>query len=127
MLRFHPLVGAHRAGAADDAIAVTFTLPPGLRDDFRFRAGQHVALRREIGGREERRTYSIVNPEGDGTLTIGIRLQPGGRMSAELAQAAVPGARIDVMTPNGSFHADPAGRSRRFAAFAAGSGITPVL
>ena len=127
MLRFHPLVVAHRAEAADDAIAVTFTLPPELRDDFRFRAGQHVALRREIGGREERRTYSIVNPEGDGTLTIGIRLQAGGRMSAELAQAAVPGARIDVMTPNGSFHADPAGRSRRFAAFAAGSGITPVL
>ena len=127
MLRFHPLVVAHRAEIADDAISVTFTLPAGLREAFRFHAGQHVALRRVIGGREERRTYSIVNPEGAESLTIGIRLQAGGRMSAELARAAVPGERIEVMTPNGSFHADPAGGARRFAAFAAGSGITPVL
>jgi ring-1,2-phenylacetyl-CoA epoxidase subunit PaaE len=127
MLKFHPLVVARRAEAADDAIAVTFDLPPGMREAFRFRAGQHVAVRREIGGREERRTYSIVSPEGSESLTIGIRLQPGGRMSAELARSAVPGERVEVMTPNGSFHADAAGGARRFAAFAAGSGITPVL
>jgi ring-1,2-phenylacetyl-CoA epoxidase subunit PaaE len=127
MLKFHPLVVAWRAEAADDAIAVTFDLPAGLREEFRFRAGQHVAVRREIGGREERRTYSIVSPEGSESLTIGIRLQPGGRMSTELARSAVPGERIEVMTPNGSFHADAAGVARRFAAFAAGSGITPVL
>ena len=127
MLRFHSLAVARRAEAADDAIAVTFEVPPALREDFRFRAGQHVVIRREIGGREERRTYSIVNPEGAGTLTIGVRLQPGGRMSSELARAARPGERIEVMTPNGSFHAEPGGGPRRFAAFAAGSGITPVL
>jgi ring-1,2-phenylacetyl-CoA epoxidase subunit PaaE len=127
MLRFHTLTVVQRAAIADDAIAVTFALPPGLREAYRFHAGQHVVLRREIGGREERRTYSIVNPEGSDALTIGIRLQPGGRMSGELARAATPGARIDVMTPNGSFHADPSGGGRRLAAFAAGSGITPVL
>ncbi len=127
MLKFHPLVVTRRFDVADDAIGLCFALPEELRDEFRFRAGQHVVLRREVGGQEERRTYSIVNPEGAKSLTDGIRLQPGGRMSAELARAAVPGARIDVMTPNGSFHADPAGGSRRFAAFAAVSGITPVL
>src|SRR5687767_9431322 len=109
MLKFHPLVVARRAEAADDAIAVTFDLPAGLREEFRFRAGQHVAVRREIGGREERRTYSIVSPEGSESLTIGIRLHPGGRMSTELARSAVPGERFEVMTPNGSFHADAAG------------------
>ena len=127
MLKFHALTVARRTAAAEDAIALTFALPPGLRDAFRFHAGQHVVIRREIGGREERRTYSIVNPEGADALTIGLRLQPAGRMSAELARAATPGARIDVMTPNGSFHADPAGGAKRFAAFASGSGITPVL
>jgi ring-1,2-phenylacetyl-CoA epoxidase subunit PaaE len=127
MLKFHPLVVARRAEVADDAIAVTFELPEGLREAYRFHAGQHVALRREVDGREERRTYSIVNPEGADSLTIGIRLQPGGRMSAELARSALPGERVEVMTPNGSFHADAAGNARRFAAFAAGSGITPVL
>ena len=127
MLKFHPLAVARRTAAAEDAVAVTFALPPELREAFRFHAGQHVVLRRDIGGREERRTYSIVNPEGADSLTIGVRVQAGGRMSEEIARAAVPGARIDVMTPNGSFHADAAGGAKRFAAFAAGSGITPVL
>jgi ring-1,2-phenylacetyl-CoA epoxidase subunit PaaE len=128
MLRFHPLVITRRADIADDAIALTFAVPPALRDDFRFQAGQHVAIRREVNGQEERRTYSIVNPEGADSLTIGVRVQKDGRMSEDLAREAKPGSTVEVMTPNGSFHADgSAGGPRSYAAFAAGSGITPVL
>lgn len=128
MLKFHPLTVAARTDVADDAVAIRLELPPALRDTFRFRAGQHVAIRREIEGREERRTYSIVNPEGADTITVGIRVQKDGRMSEHLARHAQPGAVIEVMTPNGSFHAEEGvAGPRRFAAFAAGSGITPVL
>ena len=127
MLKFHPLVVASRAPVADDAIALTFAVPSMLRDAFRFRAGQHVALRCVIGGLEERRTYSIVNPEGSESLTIGVRVQPGGRMSEHLARHAQPGEAIEVMTPNGSFLLEDSAAPRRYAAFAAGSGITPVL
>jgi ring-1,2-phenylacetyl-CoA epoxidase subunit PaaE len=127
MLKFHPLEVAARGEAATDAIALTFAVPPGLRDEFRFRAGQHVAIRRVIDGREERRTYSIVNPEGAQSITIGVRLQPGGRMSGCLASEARPGESFEVMTPNGSFHAGDAAGPRAIAAFASGSGITPVL
>lgn len=128
MLKFHPLAITHRRAAADDAFAVTFGLPEPLRADFRFRAGQHLALRALIDGQEERRTYSIINAEGAEELTIGVRRQDGGRMSQHLARHAIVGVTLDVMTPNGSFHAQdgPAG-ARRYAAFAAGSGITPVL
>ena len=82
-----------------------------------------------IDGQEERRTYSIVNPEGAESLTIGIRVQTGGRMSAaSRARGASPASRVEVMTPNGSFHAERRRRRRgSYAAFAAGSGITPVL
>jgi ring-1,2-phenylacetyl-CoA epoxidase subunit PaaE len=127
MLRFHPLVIANRAAVADDAVALTFAVPPALRGEFRFRAGQHVAVRRQVGGQEERRTYSIVNPEGAESLTIGVRLQKGGRMSGALARDARVGETVEVMTPNGSFHAEDSAGPRRYAAFAAGSGITPVL
>ncbi len=127
MLKFHPLTIASRAEIADDAIALTFAVPAPLRDEFRFRAGQHVALRRTIGGEEERRTYSVVNPEGSEALTIGVRVQPGGRMSEHLAQHAQPGDTLEVMTPNGSFLLEDAAGPRSYAAFAAGSGITPVL
>jgi ring-1,2-phenylacetyl-CoA epoxidase subunit PaaE len=127
MLKFHPLVIANRAAIADDAVAITFAVPPALRDEFRFKAGQHVAIRRLVGGREERRTYSIVSPEGAEALTIGVRLQKGGRMSGALARDARVGETIEVMTPNGSFHTEGRAGPRRYAAFAAGSGITPVL
>ena len=75
MLRFHPLVITQRAEIAEDAVALTFAVPPALRDDFRFQAGQHVAIRREVNGQEERRTYSIVNPEGAESIAIGVRVQ----------------------------------------------------
>jgi ring-1,2-phenylacetyl-CoA epoxidase subunit PaaE len=48
-------------------------------------------------------------------------------MSQHLARHAQPGATFEVMTPNGSFHAEDRPGPRRYAAFAAGSGITPVL
>jgi ring-1,2-phenylacetyl-CoA epoxidase subunit PaaE len=128
VLKFHSLAITHRCAVADDAFALTFGVPAPLRDDFRFRAGQHLALRALIDGREERRTYSIVNAEGAVDLTIGVRLQDGGRMSPYLARHANVGVAVDVMTPNGSFHAeDVPARAGRYAAFAAGSGITPVL
>jgi ring-1,2-phenylacetyl-CoA epoxidase subunit PaaE len=48
-------------------------------------------------------------------------------MSGHLAQHARPGEALEVMTPNGSFQLEDAAGPRRYAAFASGSGITPVL
>lgn len=128
MLKFHSLTVAARTEVADDAIALRLEVPPALREAFRFRAGQHVAIRREIEGRDERRTYSIVNPEGADAITIGVRVQKDGRMSGHLARYAVPGTVLEVLTPNGSFHAEEGvAGPRAYAAFASGSGITPVL
>jgi ring-1,2-phenylacetyl-CoA epoxidase subunit PaaE len=127
MLRFHRLAVVDRAPVADDAIALTLAVPPALAGEFRFKAGQHVAIRCVVDGREERRTYSIVSPEGSSSLRIGVRLQPGGRMSGHLARHAQPGATLEVMPPGGSFHAADRPGPGRYAAFAAGSGITPVL
>jgi len=128
VLKFHPLAITQHRAVADDAFALTFGVPEALREEFRFRAGQHLALRIAIDGQEERRTYSIVNAEGAAQLTIGVRAQENGRMSQHLARHAKVGDVLDVMTPNGSFcvQGDPAG-AQRLAAFAAGSGITPIL
>ncbi len=128
MLKFHPLAIAGKTAVAEDAIALGFAVPAPLRDEFRFIAGQHLALRLRIDGREERRTYSIVNPEGADRLTIGVRVQKDGRMSEYLARLAAIGQTVDVLTPNGSFCAEANAKApRSYAAFAAGSGITPVL
>src|SRR5882724_16582 len=128
MLEFHPLKVAAVERIAEDAACLTVEIPSALRDTFTFYAGQYVTVRRTIEGREERRTYSIVTAPGGGVLKLGIRLQLGGRMSGELASKLRPGDLLDVGTPMGRFRTSiNADREHVYAAFAAGSGITPIL
>jgi ring-1,2-phenylacetyl-CoA epoxidase subunit PaaE len=128
MLSFHPLKVTAVDRVADDAACVTVEIPSALRDAFAFHAGQYVTVRRVIEEREERRTYSIVTPPGGGALKLGIRLQLGGRMSGELATRVRAGDMLDVGTPMGRFRtAISAERQQSYVAFAAGSGITPIL
>jgi ring-1,2-phenylacetyl-CoA epoxidase subunit PaaE len=128
VLSFHSLKVTSVERAAEDAVCVTLAIPPALRESFHFDAGQYVTVRRMIDGREERRTYSIVTAPGSSALRLGVREQPGGRVSRELATRVRPGDTLDVGTPVGRFRTavDPA-RARSYVAFAAGSGITPVL
>jgi ring-1,2-phenylacetyl-CoA epoxidase subunit PaaE len=128
MLNFHPLKVTAVERVAEDAACVTMEIPSALRDAFAFHAGQYVTVRRMIEGREERRTYSIVTAPGGGVLKLGIRLQRGGRMSGELGSKLRAGDLLDVGTPMGRFRTPiSAEREHVYVAFAAGSGITPVL
>jgi ring-1,2-phenylacetyl-CoA epoxidase subunit PaaE len=128
VLTFHPLEVTAVDRIAEDAVCVRLALPEALRGHFKHDAGQYVTLRRVIDGREERRTYSIVTPPGAAELRIGVREQTGGRMSRDLATRLSPGERLEVGTPMGRFRtAVDASRARTYVAFAAGSGITPVL
>jgi ring-1,2-phenylacetyl-CoA epoxidase subunit PaaE len=128
VLTFHPLEVTAIDRIAEDAVCVRLALPEALRGHFKHDAGQYVTLRRVIDGREERRTYSIVTPPGAAELRIGVREQTGGRMSRDLATRLSPGERLEVGTPMGRFRtAVDASRARTYVAFAAGSGITPVL
>ena len=128
MLTFHSLKVASVERAAEDAVCLTLHMPASLCEAFAHDAGQYVTVRRMINGREERRTYSIVTPPGAGEIKLGIRLQPGGLISQDLGAHLKPGDSLEVGTPMGRFRTavDPA-RAYRYVAFAAGSGITPVL
>jgi ring-1,2-phenylacetyl-CoA epoxidase subunit PaaE len=128
MLSFHALKVASVERIAEDAVCATLEVPPTLRDTFAFHAGQYVTVRRKIGDREERRTYSIVTAPGGTTLKLGVRVQTGGRMSGEIATQLRAGDLLDVGTPMGRFRTSISPeRELAYVAFAAGSGITPVL
>jgi ring-1,2-phenylacetyl-CoA epoxidase subunit PaaE len=128
MLKFHPLQLIDRSALAEDAVSLRFAVPDPLRDAYRFEAGQHLAIRADINGTEVRRTYSIVSAPTAKDLRIGVRVHGHGTMSTYLAKQARVGESLDVLTPNGSFHAPSgAGGPKTYVAFAAGSGITPVL
>jgi ring-1,2-phenylacetyl-CoA epoxidase subunit PaaE len=55
-----------------------------------------------------------------------VREVPGGLFSCWLVRDLAVGDTVDVMTPSGTFQADPAAAGRHLC-IAAGSGITPVL
>jgi ring-1,2-phenylacetyl-CoA epoxidase subunit PaaE len=121
---FHTLTVASVERLCDDAVAVSFDVPAGLRDDYDFEAGQSLTLRRLIDGEDHRRDYSICARVGD-RPRVGVRLIPGGRFSEWLVNEVRPGDEIEVQTPRGSFRAQPDGG--RHLLVAAGSGITPML
>ncbi|CAM5475878.1 phenylacetic acid degradation protein [Streptomyces xanthochromogenes] len=126
---FHPLRVSDVERLTDDAVAVTFAVPPELREAYRHLPGQHLALRRSVRGEEIRRTYSICAPAveapGEPVLRVGIRLVEGGAFSTYAFKELVVGDTVDVMEPMGRFVLSP--RAGHFAAIVGGSGITPVL
>ncbi len=124
-VRFHELTVARVDSLCDDAVAVTFAVPPALAAEFDFRPGQSLTLRRFVGGQDERRSYSICAPAGE-PPRIGVREVPGGAVSGWLVREVRPGDRVEVQPPSGSFTPDLAVPGRHVL-IAAGSGITPVL
>ncbi|MGY1725116.1 1,2-phenylacetyl-CoA epoxidase subunit PaaE [Blastococcus sp. SYSU DS0533] len=124
-LRFHPLTVARVERLTDDAVAVTFDVPPELAADYAFRPGQALTLRRVDGERDERRSYSICAPAG-AAPRVGVREVPGGFFSSWLVHEVRPGDRIDVLPPSGTFTADLSAPGDHVFVVA-GSGITPAL
>jgi ring-1,2-phenylacetyl-CoA epoxidase subunit PaaE len=128
MKQFHSLVVADTHQETRDSVRISLDVPEDLREEFAFHAGQHLPIQIERDGRKLRRTYSICSVQGEWPLQIGVRVQPGGQFSEFAASELVAGDRLDVMPPNGQFHAVPdASNQKQYLGFAAGSGITPVL
>lgn len=112
----------------DDAVAVSFVVPPELYATFTFAPGQHVTVRALIDGQDVRRSYSICTQPEDGHLRIGVKRLLGGVFSTFATSRLAPGDSLEIMPPVGDFTiaTDPAAQ-RHLCAIAAGSGITPVL
>ncbi len=126
--RFHPLRVAEVRRETADAVSLRFDVPAELRQDYAFVQGQHLNLKVSVGGEEVRRSYSICAGVDDGELRVAIKKIPGGRFSSWANDNIRVGDLIEVMTPEGRFHTplDPVS-ARHYVAFAAGSGITPIL
>ncbi len=125
-LHFHPLTVRDVRPDTEDALAVTFDVPPSLADSFRFEPGQYLTLRARVDGEELRRSYSICAAPGD-ALRVGVRKVEGGLFTGWLHATLKAGDRLDVMEPQGRFGAALAAKPRHLLAVAGGSGITPIL
>jgi ring-1,2-phenylacetyl-CoA epoxidase subunit PaaE len=128
MSKFYPLTVSKVAQETRDAIAVTLQVPPELKESFTFTQGQHLTLRALINDEDVRRSYSICSAVQDGQLRVAIKRTPGGMFSTWANDTLKAGDRIEVMPPMGHFNVPLRSDNRkRYLAFAAGSGITPML
>ncbi|MBC3984963.1 2Fe-2S iron-sulfur cluster binding domain-containing protein [Streptomyces sp. AC536] len=107
---FHRLRVTATERLTDDAVAITFAVPPDLRSLYRYTPGQHITLRRFTGNTEIRRTYSICSPaldaDGPTSLRVGVRLVEGGEFSTYALKELVAGDEVEVMAPAGRFVLD---------------------
>ncbi|WP_438963658.1 2Fe-2S iron-sulfur cluster-binding protein [Winogradskyella sp.] len=128
MSQFHPLKIESINKVTDKSVAITFDVPEDLEDNFIFEAGQYITLRTEINGEEIRRDYSICSSKSSRKLTVAVKSVEGGSFSVYANNELNAGDIIDVAEPNGRFvfEANNA-KTRTIVAFAAGSGITPIL
>jgi ring-1,2-phenylacetyl-CoA epoxidase subunit PaaE len=125
---FHALTVAEIVPETADANSIRFEIPPELRDDFAFTAGQHLTLRATINGEEVRRNYSLCTAPADGDWMVTVKRIGGGLFSNWVGDQLKPGDTVEVMVPHGSFTTDFAGTSKRhLVGIAGGSGITPVM
>ena len=126
MARFHDLTVTDVTKTIRDAVVVT--LQPDDADAFDFTQGQYLTFRRDFGGQELRRSYSICSGRQEGQLKIGIKRVEGGAFSTWANEGLQAGDRVQAMAPMGSFFTplDPASE-RQYLGFAGGSGITPLL
>jgi ring-1,2-phenylacetyl-CoA epoxidase subunit PaaE len=126
--RFHTLTIADIRQETASAISVAFAVPDALAAAYRYVAGQYLTLRATIEGEEVRRSYSICTAPDDNELRVCIKMLPDGVFSGWARERLRVGDTLEVMTPGGRFALPrSAGRPRTVAAFAAGSGITPIM
>ncbi|MEX1188431.1 MAG: 1,2-phenylacetyl-CoA epoxidase subunit PaaE [Bacteroidia bacterium] len=128
MSLFHSLKVADVYKDTDDCSVVTFEVPQELRESFNFIQGQHLTLRAMIGNQDVRRSYSLCSSPLENTWKVAVKKIDGGLFSSYVDEELKIGDVLEVMPPEGKFYRECSpSTAKNYIAFAAGSGITPIL
>src|SRR6185503_2867817 len=127
-LHFHRLRIKKIIKETDQCVSVEFEIPGNLSETFQFKQGQSLTMRTLLNGEEVRRTYSLCSSPLDNKWKVAIKKVDGGLFSSFANDNLKEGDLLDVMEPVGKFYTElnPSNK-KKYLAFAAGSGITPVI
>ncbi|MGJ8662952.1 MAG: FAD-binding oxidoreductase, partial [Marinicella sp.] len=126
MHKFHSL-NIKSIETQPNAVVWTLSIPENLHEEFNFIPGQHLTFKALIKGEELRRSYSICSSKQRlGELDVLIKSVENGRFSQAALVDFKVGDEVEVLAPSGHFMLTPK-EDERYVAFAAGSGITPVM
>lgn len=127
-IHFHSLTIKEINKETEDCVSVVFEIPEELKKDFNFKQGQSLTMRTVINDEEIRRTYSLCSSPFENEWKVAIKKVEGGLFSTFANTSLKKGDQLDVMQPVGKFYVDLIkGNKKNYLAFAAGSGITPVI
>lgn len=126
MPQFHKLEIQEIIKQTPNAVSITFNVPDKLKGDFLFQAGQYITIKKEIDGEDIRRAYSICSAPSSGELTVAVKSVEDGTFSVFANTQLQEGDTLEVSAPEGRFVLSP-NAEEQYIAFAAGSGITPVM
>ncbi|MES2701930.1 MAG: 1,2-phenylacetyl-CoA epoxidase subunit PaaE [Bacteroidota bacterium] len=111
-----------------DCVSVSLEVPAELAETFRFAPGQYLTFRRHFADAEVRRSYSICASPKDGELRVAIKKVDEGKFSTFAHSELKNGDVLEVMPPMGRFTPRKTDIAHKeYLAFAAGSGITPIM
>ena len=128
MSKFHTLKVQQLDKITEKAVKISLDVPKDLEADYQFKAGQYITIKKKLDGKEVRRNYSICSPSNGDKLEVAVKAVEKGRFSNYANSTLQVGDFMEVSTPNGRFilETDP-NNERTVVAFAAGSGITPIM
>ncbi|TDI70820.1 MAG: ferredoxin--NADP reductase [Bacteroidetes bacterium] len=128
MSDFHSLSISEVKNETPNSVSITFEIPDRLTKIFTFKAGQYITLKHNIEGDEVRRSYSLCTSPNSHVLKVGVKKVKDGRFSVFANEILKAGDTLEVMPPKGNFKFEPnEADQNKYVAFAAGSGITPVI
>jgi len=111
------------------SVAISFSIPEELTEEFAYIPGQYITVKADIAGQKANRAYSLCSSPFTGEdLTIGVKRTENGLVSTYLTTSLNIGDSLQVMKPLGNFHlhVNPEA-SRQIVLIGGGSGITPLL
>ncbi|WP_413513742.1 FAD-binding oxidoreductase [Myroides odoratus] len=128
MSRFNTLTVKEIRRETPNAVSIVFDIPAALQQDYTFVAGQYLNISHEHKGKEIRRAYSICSTPQSGEIRIVVKKAEQGVFSTYANDTLKVGDQLNVEAPEGRFMFTPNPKATNtYAAFAAGSGITPVM
>jgi len=128
MSNFHSLVISEVKQETPNSVSIALEIPDQLSEIFQFKAGQYITFKHLHQGEELRRAYSICSSPKSGEIRVGVKKVKDGNFSVYANTQLKAGDSLEVMEPEGHFIFEPTvSKQAHYAAFAAGSGITPVL
>lgn len=127
MAEFYPLTVKRIKSLTPTSVAITFDVPKELKQTLDFAPGQYLTIKKELNGKEIRRAYSISSSPKRDYITIGIKRADKGGFSEYANTKLKVGDVLEVMAPKGRFIFKRTDQPKNIAAFAAGSGITPIM